>query len=104
MLDLQDHASRHRRVRQIAHTADLVEPESDQGLALGMMAPLRAADLFNFYFLRCARHGAHPIYSVVASASTPWRRDCSADTLMLRRAATERGESWCLSASKVART
>src|SRR3569832_1397772 len=44
-------------------------------------------------------------YSAVASASPPSRRrDCSVDTLMLRRAATERGESWCLSASKVART
>src|SRR6185437_6836344 len=44
-------------------------------------------------------------YSAVASASPPSRRrDCSVETLMLRRAATERGESWCLSASKVART
>src|SRR4029078_9068416 len=44
-------------------------------------------------------------YSAVASASPPSRRrDCSVDTLMSRRAATERGESWCLSASKVART
>jgi len=34
----------------------------------------------------------------------PTRRDCSVETLMLRRAATERGESWCFSASKVART
>src|SRR6267142_1309738 len=43
-------------------------------------------------------------YSAVCSASPPSRRRaCSADTLMLRRAATERGESWRLSASKVAR-
>src|SRR3954451_20781385 len=42
--------------------------------------------------------------SAVASLSTPVRRDCKVETLMLRRCATERGESCTFSASKVART
>jgi hypothetical protein len=44
-------------------------------------------------------------YSVAAaSASVSRRRACSDDTLMLRRAATARGESCRFKASKVART
>ena len=67
-------------------------------------APHRAAGLLDLDGFVFAGHDAFPAYSVAASLSAPWRRACSAETLMLRRAATERGESWCLSASKVART
>src|SRR3954466_1514318 len=47
MLDLGDHAAGHWRVRQAADTADLVEFETDQRFALGVLAPHRAADLFD---------------------------------------------------------
>src|SRR5436853_4927758 len=47
MLHLHDHAARRRIVGQFLHPSDLVQAESDQGLALGMMAALRAADLLD---------------------------------------------------------
>src|SRR5439155_24250510 len=47
MANLVDHAAGHRCVGQIARAADLVQPEPDQGRALGVMAPLRAAGLFD---------------------------------------------------------
>src|SRR4051794_40288956 len=47
MLDLQDHAARRRIIGQFLHAADLVQPETDQSLALGVMAPLRAAGLLD---------------------------------------------------------
>ena len=47
MLHLADHAARRRIVRQFLDAADLVQPEPDQGLALRMMAPLRAAGLLD---------------------------------------------------------
>src|SRR5262245_26236390 len=45
VLHLGDHAARRRRIRQFAGAPDLVEPEPDQRLALGMLAPHRAAGL-----------------------------------------------------------
>src|SRR5215210_3457273 len=57
MLDLQDHAARRRIVGQFLHAADLVQPETDQSLALRMMAPLGAAGLFDLDgFRRCHAH------------------------------------------------
>src|SRR5262249_46343953 len=47
VLDLVDHAARHRRSGQVAGTANLVEPEPDQGLALFFFAPHRAAGLLD---------------------------------------------------------
>src|SRR5438128_10622189 len=101
VLDLDDHAAGRRIVGQFLHAADLVQPEPDQGLALGVMAPLRAAGLLDLDgFAACHERPQ----SAAASLSTPVRRACNAETLMLRRCATERGESWCFNASKVART
>src|SRR4051794_29487929 len=112
MMNLGDHAADRRRIRQLGHPADLVELQPDQRLALRVMPADRAADLLDLDRLG-ASHGLHsemrrPVaarvrYSAVASASPPPRRACRVDTLMLRRAATERGLSWCFSASKVAR-
>src|SRR6266702_3509607 len=112
MLNLGDHAANLRGILQLGRPADLVELEADQRRALRMMAADCAADLFDLdrlcglghrLELRVARKDAR-CYSATTSASPPTRRDCRVDTLMLRRAATERGESWCFSASKVART
>src|SRR5450755_2322322 len=111
MLNLCDHAANCRGVMQLGDPADLVELEADQCLALRVMAADRAAGLLDLDHL-CGlghRHNSESadralIYSATTSASPPTRRDCRVETLMLRRAATERGESWCLSASKVART
>src|SRR5258706_3978791 len=47
MLHLVDHPARHRIVRQIAPAADLVQPEPNQGLALSVLPPQRAAYLFD---------------------------------------------------------
>ena len=47
MLHLGDHAAGLRRVRNLGDAADAVEPEPDQGLALGVMAADRAADLLD---------------------------------------------------------
>src|SRR5262245_63121134 len=109
MLDLFDHAAGRRCVRHVRDAADPVEPEPDQGRALGMVAADRAAGLLDLDGFRCFAHLRLPPPSAVQSAAcslspSSRRRDCSVDTLMLRRAATERGESWRLSASKVART
>src|SRR5499426_3612154 len=41
VMNLSDHPSGHRRVRELLDAADLVEPEPDQGLALYEMAPHR---------------------------------------------------------------
>src|SRR4051812_19454614 len=100
VLDLHDHPARRGIVRQLLHAPDLVQPEPDQSFALGVMAPLRTAGLLKLDRFRCHERPQ----SAVASLSTPVRRACSAETLMLRRCATERGESWCFNASKVART
>src|SRR4029450_4273535 len=99
MPDLGDHAAGLRGIRQFGDAPDPVEAEPDQRLALRMMAPDRAAglvDLGHFF----ARAQAAPC----SLSPTSRRRACRVETLMLRRAATERGESWRLSASKVART
>src|SRR4051812_42185141 len=103
MLHLPDHATRRRRIRQLGHAADAVEVEPDQGLALAVMAAAGAADLLDFDGLAHGGLPARPVQSAACSPSAPSRRRaCRLDTLTLRRAATERGESWCLSASKVA--
>src|SRR5262249_56627440 len=109
MLDLLDHAAGRRRVRHVRDPTDPVEPEPDQGRALSMVAADRAADLLDLDGFRCFTHVGLPPPSAVQSAAcspspSSRRRDCGVDTLTLRRAATERGESWRLSASKVART
>src|SRR5262249_18678609 len=110
MPNLGDHASGLRRIRQFDDTPDAVETKPDQRLALGMMTANGAADLFDLYhFVGLAHVGLSArltgFYSAACSPSpTSRRRACSVDPLILRRAATERGESWRLSASKVART
>src|SRR5579883_1792224 len=55
-------------------------------------------------FLGCRASPPTAQSTDACSASTSRRRACKVETFTLRRAATERGESWCLSASKVART
>src|SRR5262249_25387193 len=95
--------------RQLLDPPDPVEPEPDQGLALGMMAPDRAADLLDLDHLVCLAHlGLRPPAPAQSVACSPSprsrRRDCKVETLILRRAATERGLSWRCSASNVART
>src|SRR5204863_3463321 len=52
VLHLHEHATRHRIVGQFLDAADLVQPEPDQGLALGVMAPLWAAGLLDLEGLR----------------------------------------------------
>src|SRR5215213_4040675 len=52
VLHFYDHAARGGIVRQFLDAADLVQPKPDQGLALGVMAPLGAAGLFNLDGLR----------------------------------------------------
>src|SRR4029079_6092817 len=102
-----------RRILKLGNPADLVELEADQRRTLRVVAADRAAGLLDLDRLCGLGHRLDSewrenmrlvVYSATASASPPTRRDCSADTLMLRRAATERGESWCFSALKVART
>src|ERR1700692_3867943 len=112
MLNLGDHAANCRRILQLGRAADLVELEADQCLALRVVAADRAGGLLRLDRL-CGlghRHNSRsslvghsenrypvlrimPLYSATTSASPPTRRDCSVETLMLRRAATERGES-----------
>src|SRR6185295_3154115 len=102
MFHFADHAARHRGIRHFYDAPDLVQPEPDQGLALGVLAPLRAAGLLDLDALACHdRHSDchlpsredHELQSATTSLSTPVRRDCNAETLILRRCATERGES-----------
>src|SRR5262245_62681553 len=58
MLDLGDHAAGLRGIRQLGDAPDPVEAEPDQRLALGMMAPDRAAGLFDLdHFLALAHIG-----------------------------------------------
>src|ERR1700744_5676250 len=100
MLNFCDHAANRRGVLQLGGAADLVELEADQRLALRVMAADRAAGLLDLDHLCGLGHDNNSEsaeracgYSATASASPPTRRDCRVDTLMLRRAATERGES-----------
>src|SRR5580704_208975 len=106
MRDLGDHAAGLRRIDQFGHPADLVELEPDQRFALVMRPAYWAADLLYLDGFFCVAHCVlRNIQSATAaSASTSRRRACSAETLTLRRAATDRGESCRLSASNVART
>ena len=53
----------------------------------------RVSELEDTPSVRGMISGDHALYSATTSASPPTRRDCKVDTLMLRRAATERGES-----------
>src|SRR4030088_1801555 len=101
MLNLCDHAANRRRVLKLGDPADLVELEADQRRALRVMAADRAAGLLDLDRLCGLGHRLDSVtremrglfYSATASASPPTRRDCSVETLMPRRAATERGES-----------
>src|SRR3954451_23424816 len=102
MLNLADHAANLRRILKLGNPADLVELEADQRRTLRVVAADRAAGLLDLDHLCGLGHdinserrwkNAPPVYSATTSASPPTRRDCSVDTLMLRRAATERGES-----------
>src|SRR3982074_3616219 len=103
VLNFCDHAANRRRVLQFGDPADLVELEADQRRTLRVMAADRAAGLLDLDHLcglghrhnSVTREMARVVYSATTSASPPTRRDCSVETLMLRRAATERGESWC---------
>src|SRR5438034_11800724 len=98
MLNLRDHAANCRRVLQLGDTTDLVEIEADQRRTLRVMAADRAAGLLDLdrlcglgHRLNSKKRRDRAGYSATTSASPPTRRDCSVDTLMLRRAATERG-------------
>src|SRR3979490_3271301 len=100
MFNLCDASTKRRGFLQLGDPADLVELEADQRLALRVVAADRAAGLLDLDHLcglghrlelRKAREAR--VFSATPSASPPTRRDCSVDTLMLRRAATERGES-----------
>src|SRR3954454_9444445 len=97
MLDLRDHAAGRWIVRQLRHTPDAIEPKPDQCLALAMMPPRRTAGLLDLDNLVALAHfelpaRLHAPQSAAWSPSPPSRRRaCSADTLMLRRSATERG-------------
>src|SRR5580658_4117771 len=116
MLNFCDHAADRGRVVQLGDPADLVELEADQRRTLRVVAPYRAAGLLDLDHLCGLGHcqklrkslvrddlvrktGAGScrssplVYSATTSASPPTRRACSVDTLILRRAATERGES-----------
>src|SRR6202140_3245204 len=100
MLNLRDHAANFRGVLELGDPADLVELEADQRRALRVVAANCAAGLLDLDRLCGLGHRHNSVtrerrvdYSVTTSASPPTRRACSVDTLMLRRAATERGES-----------
>src|SRR5579863_6118107 len=103
MSDLGDHAARGRRIGDIRAAANAIEAEADQGAALVAATPDRAADLLERDGLGLGHDAFFQAHESAASGSTPWRRDCRVDTLMLRRCATERGLSSCFSASNVAR-
>src|SRR5436190_2418757 len=100
MLNFRDHAANCRGILQLGNPADLVELEADQRRTLRVMAADRAAGLLDLdrlcglgHRLNSKKRRDRAGYSATTSASPPTRRDCSVDTLMLRRAATERGES-----------
>src|SRR6266404_5504873 len=102
VLNLCDHAADRRRVLQLGDPADLVELQPDQRRTLRVVAADRAVGLLDLDRLCGLGHrlstpksarSARIVYSATVSASPPTRRDCSVETLMLRRAATERGES-----------
>src|SRR6185295_6154277 len=80
MFHFADHAARHRGIGQFPDAPDLVQPEPDQGLALGVLAPLRAADLLDLDVLAChlPSREYHELQSATTSLSTPVRRDCNA--------------------------
>src|SRR4051794_30055128 len=90
MRDLLDHATIGGSVLDGRLPADLVQAEALQGRALIAGAADAAAGLDDGD--GGVGHLAPP-YESDASASTPMRRDWIAETLRLRRAATERGLS-----------
>src|SRR3984957_20342672 len=102
MRDFGDHAAIGGRVGEGRLAPGLVGAQALGRLARGAGPADGAGRLFQRYCLV----GAHRACSheSAASASTPWRRDCSVDTLRLRRWGTGRGLSSRASASKVART
>src|SRR5262245_61095456 len=109
VVNLGDHAAGLGCIGQLGYATDAVEPEPDQGLALSVVASHWTPDLLDLDRLAVAlahgdlQHSA--VHSTACSASpASRRRACRVDTLTLRRAATERGGSWRLSASNVART
>src|SRR5687767_11761850 len=118
VLDLFDHAADRRRVFQGRSPMQLVELEPDQRVALFRLAADRRADLLDREGLagRSSGFGSSgfalghrrslPYASAPTASPSPLsrRRDCSVETLRPRRAATARGLSSFLSASKVART
>src|SRR5215213_585630 len=111
VLDLLDHAANCRRVFQGRGAVKLVEFEADQRLALLGLAADRRADLLNgdggccgsriLCHCQSLPYASAPAASLVSASR---RRACSVETFRPRRAATERGLSSFLSASKVART
>src|SRR5690242_20393097 len=98
MRDFGDHAAHGRSVVDRRAPTDAVETKAEQRLTLRARAADRTADLLDRDFLCC--HDASPAQPSTASASAPpiWRRACNVETLRLRRAATERGESSRVSA------
>jgi hypothetical protein len=56
VLNLSDHPSSRRRIGEITHPSDFVEAETDQRCTLIMVAPLRAADLFDLDGFLCLSH------------------------------------------------
>src|ERR1700681_3975621 len=107
MGDLGDHATGLGRIDELGDAADFVELETDQGLVLAEMTARRAAGLPDCDGLASVLIGIHDLLraqSTAASASTSRRRAAKVETSTLRRGAAERGESWRLSASNVART
>src|ERR1700722_16943702 len=103
MRDLGDHAAIGGRVGEARPPPDPVEAQALKRLALRTGTAGRAGGLLQGNGLVGA-HRCACFHESEASASTPWRRDCSVDTLRLRRWATERGLSSRARASKVART
>ena len=117
--DLLDHAAHGRRILERAPAAHLVEAETDQRLLLDPGPPVRACDLLHRNRLAglgssclpaCSAAIAHHLASAAspaasASPAEPSRRRATISlTFLPRRAATARGFSCPLSASKVART
>src|SRR3954470_13236475 len=81
VLHLADHAARHRGVGEFLDAADLVQPEPDQGLALAVMAPGRAAGLLDLDRL-AACHDRHSDSVPAAKASI--RHDLAVDAAAAR--------------------
>src|SRR5215469_16195861 len=97
MLHLGDHAAHRGRVLEGAGAMTLVEAEPLQGRLLIGLAADRAADLRHRHGLLRLRHDDYS-----RASFSPSRRPRISLTFLPRRAATERGLTRLLSASKVA--